>query len=62
MGNGIDGDGGRAKRSEAGRKRAMNALRTCARCRRRSIMKRYWLADLQKHARSCRYCGWDTTQ
>lgn len=57
MGMGIDGDGSQAKRRDAAKKRTEEAMRTCAGCGRRSVMRKVWLADIMRHIRTCRYCG-----
>ena len=57
MGSGIDGDGGRARRRDAARKRTAAAMFTCGKCGRRSVMRKTWLPDISRHVRTCRYCG-----
>lgn len=55
MGDGIDGDGGRARRSRAARARTLGAMKTCDHCKRRSVMARH-VIEYVGVLRVCRYC------
>jgi len=62
MGSGIDGDGGRAKRSLAARRSNLRrAVRMkCKGCGRKMAAKRIQL-DPWIAIRKCRYCGFEWT-